>query len=62
MYEQEYQDLESNISIHSIRSCMFLLLPYLGGIWGYKAVWTDIAALKYDVEYYKNMQDYAAIS
>ena len=41
---------------------MFLLLTYLGGIRGYEAVWTDLAALKYDAEYCENMGDYTAIS
>jgi len=62
MYEQEYKDLGSNIPINSICSCMFLLLPCLGGMQGYEAVWTDLAALKYDVEYCENMGDYTAIS
>ena len=41
---------------------MFLLLTCLGGIRGYEAVWTELTALKYDVEYCDNMEDYTAIS
>ena len=48
--------------IHSICSCMFLLLTCLCGMQGYEAVWTDLTALKYDVEYCENMEDYTAIS
>ena len=61
VYEKEYHKLGSNMPVHSIRSCMFLLLTCLGGIQGCEAVWTDFAALTYDVEYYENMEDYTAI-
>ena len=62
IYEKEYQELGSNMPVHSIRSCMFLLLTCLSGMRGYKAVWTDLTTLTYGIEYYANMEDYTAIS
>ena len=46
----------------SIQACMFLLLTTLGGMRGFEAVWTDLAALIYDVEYCENLDDYSAIA
>ena len=41
---------------------MFLLLTCLGGMRGYEAVWTDLAGLRYDVNYCESMDDYSAVS
>ena len=41
---------------------MFLLLTCLGGMRGYEAVWTDLAALRYDVEYCEELEDFAALA
>jgi hypothetical protein len=50
------------IPLESIFSCMFLLLTCLGGMRGYEAVWTDLAALRYDVEYCEDLEDFSAVS
>ena len=62
MYEMEFRDLGADMSDDSMNSCMFLLLTCLGGMRGFEAVWTDLAALRYDVEYCESMDDYSAIS
>ena len=62
MYEVEYQETGAHMQLHSIYSCMFLLLTCLGGMRGYEAVWTDLSALKYDVDYCESLGDYSAIS
>ena len=38
-------------------SVMFLLVSTLGGMRGYGVVWTDLAALRYDVRYAKQQGD-----
>ena len=48
MYEDEYQDATTAMSLNSICACMFLLLTCLGGMRGYKAMWTDLPGLRYD--------------
>ena len=62
MYEREYQDLGIAMSMESLCSVMFLLITCLGGMRGYEAVWTDLAALRYDVAYCEEMDDYDAIA
>lgn len=62
MYEEEYSDLRENMPLESLQSCMFLLLTCLGGMRGYEAVWTDLAALWYDVEYCESLEDFSAVA
>ena len=61
-YEKEYQGYGWRMSNTSMHSVMFLLLTCLGGMRGFEAVWTDLAALRYDVAYSKDMDDYSAVS
>jgi len=42
MYETEYRDLRSNMSMVSLNACIFLLLTCLGGMRRFEAVWTDL--------------------
>ena len=61
-YEKEYQDYGLSMSDTSMQAVMFLLLTSLGGMRGFEAVWTDLAALRYDVAYCEDMDDYSAVS
>jgi hypothetical protein len=62
MYEAEFNDLGYDMPLESMYSCMFLLLTCLGGMRGYEAVWTDLAALRYDLEFCEHAEDYSGIS
>ena len=62
MYDAEYADFGNNMPLNSMYSCMFLLLTCLGGMRGFEAVWTDLAALRYDLAYCAGMEDYAAVA
>ena len=62
MYEDEYQDATTAMSLNSICACMFLLLTCLGGMRGYEAMWTDLSGLHYDVEYCEELDDFSAVS
>ncbi len=62
MYEKEYQDLGDEMSDESMNACMFLLVTSLGGMRGFEAVWTDLAALRYDIEYCESRDDYSAVA
>ena len=57
MYEAEYEDEGVEMSHESLCSCMFLLCLCLGGMRGFEVVWTDLAALRYDVGYCEEMDD-----
>ena len=45
IFKAEWGDLGLDIPFESIRTCMFLFLTCLGGMRGYEAIWTDLAAL-----------------
>jgi hypothetical protein len=45
----------------SVCACMFLLESCLGGMRGFEVVWTDLAALRYDVAYCEAVEDESAI-
>ena len=51
MYEQEWQTHTIVIPLTSISACLFLLLSTLGGMKGFEVVWTNLAALHYNVNY-----------
>ncbi len=42
--------------------CMFLLVSCLGGLQGFKFVWTDLAALTYDIAHCKRAENDSAVS
>ena len=62
MYEDKYQDVTTAMSLNYICACIFFLLTCLGGIRGYKSMWTDLSGLCYDVEYCKEFEDFSAVS
>ena len=39
------------MSVRSVCAAMFLLVSCLGGMRGYEVVWTDLGALRYDLQY-----------
>ena len=62
MYEHEWDQHGYAISGITLRACLFLLLTCLGGMRGYEAVWTDLAALRYDLTYCENRGDESAVA
>lgn len=62
MYEEEWKQLQYEIPLESMYSLMFLLITCLGGMRGFEAVWTDLGALRYDVEHCESLEDESAIS
>ena len=62
MYEEEFHAREGPMRHEAICACMFLLVACLGGMRGFEVVWTDLAALRYDVEYCEDLEDYTAVS
>ena len=62
MYESEYEEEGLEMSHESLSSCMFLLCACLGGMRGFEVVWTDLAALRYDVGYCEEMDDHSVIA
>ncbi len=62
MFEEEWQTFNLRIPLRSICACMFLLVSCLGGMRGFKVVWTDLAALRYDIAYCKAAENDSAVS
>ena len=62
MFEHEWETLHLHMPLASVFACMFLLLSCLGGMRGFKVVWTDIAALRYDVAHCEAPEDELAVS
>lgn len=62
MYEAEWQEHRMNLPLESLYSCMFLLVSTLGGMRGYEVVWTDLAALRYDMKYAEEREDLSGIA
>jgi len=62
MYEDEYNNEEKPMSSESLCACLFLLVACLGGMRGFEVVWTDLAALRYDISYCEDQDDYSAIA
>jgi hypothetical protein len=62
MFEQEWQTYYLDIPLTSLSACMFLLVSSLGGMRGFEVVWTDLAALCYDMSYCEAAEDQTAVS
>ncbi len=62
MFEEEWQTFYLQIPLVSICACMFLLVSSLGGMRGFEVIWTDLAALRYDLAYCEAAEDDSAIS
>ena len=62
MYKEEWQTYYLRMPLVSVRTCMFLLVSCLGGMQGFEVVWTDLAALKYDIAHCESAEDDSAVS
>jgi hypothetical protein len=62
MYQQEWDAMHLHMPLSSVCACMFLLVSSLGGMRGFEVVWTDLAALRYDVAYCEASDDETAVS
>jgi hypothetical protein len=62
MYEHEWDTMHLHMPLSSVCACKFLLVSYLGGMRGFEVVWTDLAALRYDVAFCEAAKDETAVS
>jgi hypothetical protein len=63
-YKRDWNDPDTIIimPIKTLCSCIFLLVLCLGGMRGFKVMWTDLAALRYDLDYCEETGDLSAVS
>ena len=57
MFEQEWQTYFLDMLLTSLCACMFLLVSSLGGMRGFDVVWTDLAALRYELSFCEAAED-----
>jgi len=57
MFEEQFQAQGYSIPIRDMEAIMFFIASCFGGFRGYETVWTDLAALRYDVAYSEDLVD-----
>ena len=62
MYEKEWDEHRGRLPLQSVSAVMFLLVSCLGGMRGYEVVWTDLGALRYDLQHCEDLGDHSAVS
>lgn len=62
LFEEIWERDRWNMDLHEISTCMFLLVTCLGGLRGYEVMWTDLAALIYDILYCEITGDSSAVA
>lgn len=62
MFEETWERDRWSMDLHEISTCMFLIVTCFGGVRGYEAMWTDLAALVYDILYCEMTMDYSAVA
>ena len=61
MYQKEWEELGWAMPMQSMCSVMFLLVASLGGMMGYKVLWTNLGVLRYDLLYCEDLGDKSAV-
>lgn len=61
-YQKEWDAKQYDMSFHSQSACMFLLVSCLGGMRGFEVMWTDLAALRYDLNHCKESEDFTGVA
>lgn len=59
--EEEYSRARSIVPLEWISAVMFFLVTCLGGMRGYEAVWTDLAALVHDIKRCEEIEDFEGV-
>ena len=57
MFEEQFQEQGYSIPVRDMEAIMFFIASCFGGFRGYETVWTDLAALRYDVAYSEDLPD-----
>eukprot|EP00956_Cyclotella_meneghiniana_P032054 scaffold86351_cov69-Cyclotella_meneghiniana.AAC.2 len=45
-----------------MRAAMFFIISCMGGFRSYEVLWTDLGALRYDIEYCDNIGDMSSVA
>jgi hypothetical protein len=61
MFEEQFQAQGYAMPIRDMEAAIFFIVACMGGFRGYEVVWTDLGALRYDVQFSEEKDDYSAI-
>ena len=62
MFEDQFQREGYTMPVRDFEAAIFFIIACTGGFRGYEVVWTDLAALRYDMEYNEDRNDYTAVA
>ena len=62
LFEEQFQDEGYAMPVADFEAAMFFIISCMGGFRGYETVWTDLGALRYDVEYCEAQDDFSAVA
>eukprot|EP00978_Attheya_sp_CCMP212_P035409 scaffold154039_cov29-Attheya_sp.AAC.1 len=61
MYEKEWQEKGEAMELESIGAALFCTVTFCSGMRGYETIWTDLAALRAEVEHIDLTRDYRGV-
>eukprot|EP00956_Cyclotella_meneghiniana_P024276 scaffold48552_cov53-Cyclotella_meneghiniana.AAC.1 len=62
MFEEQFQKEGYTMPVRDFEAALFFIVACMGGFRGYEVVWTDLGALRYDMEYNEERDDETAVS
>ena len=62
LFETQFQEEGYLMPVRDFEAAMFFIVSCTGGFRGYEVVWTDLGALRYDMEYCEENGDSSAVA
>jgi hypothetical protein len=62
MFEKQFLQEGYTMAVRDMEAALFFIATCIGGFRGYETVWTDLAALRYDVQYCEEQDDFTAVA
>jgi hypothetical protein len=62
MFEKQFQEEGFEMPVRDFEAAMFFIATCTGGFRGYETVWTDLGALRYDLEFCEDNADESAVA
>jgi hypothetical protein len=62
LFEDQFQAEGYQMPVEDMEAALFFIASCTGGFRGYETVWTDLGALRYDLQYCEEKDDYSAVA
>jgi hypothetical protein len=62
LFEDQFQAEGYQMPVADMEAALFFIASCTGGFRGYETVWTDLGALRYDLQYCEEKDDYSAVA